>query len=124
MRLRRLIIGWSFTLITVTGVSASDATAQPAEDPGATTELSCAFAMTQGQGGLECRVPFPRGCLVSRIPGTKKPWTTISKGGRVLCRFDESRTDWKTTITGACGRCRSDHCSAKFSVRFDCSLQP
>ena len=24
-------------------------------------------------------------------------------------------------ITGACGRCQSGHCSAQFSVRYDCS---
>jgi hypothetical protein len=79
--------------------------------------------MMKGEASHECQVPFPQGCLVAQIPGANKPWTTILRGGRVLCRFDEKRTDWKKTITGSCGRCRSDQCSAKFSVRFDCSAQ-
>ena len=99
------------------------ASAQALEDSGATTELSCSFAMEQGETGTPCRVPFPQGCMVASIPGTTHPWTTISKGGRVQCRFDEKETDWKTKITGTCGRCQSVRCSAHFSVRFDCSGQ-
>jgi hypothetical protein len=119
----RLTLAGCFSLMAVVGAPPPELSAQPLEAPGATTELSCAFAMMQGQGGHECRVPFPQGCQVAHVPETNKPWTTISKGGRVLCRFDENRTDWKTTITGACGRCRSNQCSVKFSVRFDCSHQ-
>ncbi|MGQ0667782.1 MAG: hypothetical protein ACT4O4_12190 [Nitrospiraceae bacterium] len=119
----QLLLALSLVLIAISPVPVPEAAAQPVEDAGATTELSCAFAMAKGEGGQECRVPFPHGCLVAYIPGTQKPWTTLSKGGRVMCRFDEKRTDWKTTITGLCGRCRSNHCSAQFSVRFDCSLQ-
>ncbi|WP_141654403.1 hypothetical protein [Candidatus Nitrospira nitrosa] len=97
--------------------------AQGVEDSGATTELSCSFAMEQGETGSPCRVPFPQGCVVASIPGTKQPWATVSKGGRVQCRFDEKETDWKTKITGACGRCQSIRCSAHFSVRFGCTTQ-
>ncbi len=97
--------------------------AQDAQDTGATTELSCSFAMEQGETGHPCRVPFPEGCRVVSIPGTQQPWATISKGGRLQCRFDEKATDWTTKITGACGACQSIRCSAHFSVRFDCSAQ-
>ncbi|WP_090899842.1 hypothetical protein [Candidatus Nitrospira nitrificans] len=104
-------------------VMSSDAGAQDSEDSTATTELSCSFTMEKGETGRPCHVPFPQGCLVASIPGTKRPWTTISKGGRLQCRFDETKTDWKTTIVGTCDRCRSVRCSAHFSVRFDCSTQ-
>lgn len=95
--------------------------AQPTEDSHATTEQSCSFGMAKGEASQNCRVPFPTSCLVATTPGTDKPWTTISKGGNTFCRFDEKATDWNTTITGSCTRCKSDHCSAQFSVRFDCS---
>jgi hypothetical protein len=100
-----------------------DAGAQDQEDSAATTELSCSFMMEKGDTGRPCHVPFPQGCLVASIPGTKHPWTTISKGGRLQCRFDETKTDWKTNIVGTCDRCQSVRCSAHFSVRFDCSAQ-
>lgn len=111
----------AFLLMLLT--SSPAAHAQVMEDTGATTELSCSFAMEQGETGHPCRVPFPEGCLVASIPGTKQPWATISKGGNTQCRFDERETDWKSKITGACGPCRSIRCSAHFSVRFDCSGQ-
>ncbi len=95
--------------------------AQPLDESAATTELSCSFGMGRGETKRSCRVPFPAGCVVANFPGTTKPWTTISKGGRTKCRFDETQTDWKTRITGTCGRCTSPQCSAQFSVRFDCS---
>lgn len=120
---RWLALSFFLSLPAVLSMALDEAAAQPMEDPGATTELSCSFAMAKGPTGQTCQVPFPQGCLVSYIPGTKQPWTTISRGGRLVCRFDNKGTDWKTKITGACSRCQSDHCSAKFSVRFDCSHQ-
>ncbi|HSA62755.1 MAG TPA: hypothetical protein VLE03_11015 [Nitrospiraceae bacterium] len=104
-------------------LSAGVASAQPVQESTATTEQSCSFGMGKGEPSHSCAVPFPAGCRVAHAPGSTKPWTTISKGGRLLCRFDEKGTDWKTKITGACGRCQSGHCSAQFSVRFDCSPQ-
>lgn len=77
--------------------------------------------MAKGDGAQTCTVPIPVGCVVANFPGSTKPWTTISKGGKTFCRFDEKQTDWKTKITGACERCNSGQCSAQFSVRFDCS---
>lgn len=120
---------WSFVLFVVAATAGSvlivdRASAQPVDESHATTEQSCSFGMGKGEASQSCAVPFPAGCRVAHAPGSMKPWTTISKGGRLMCRFDEKRTDWKTKITGACGRCQSGHCSAQFSVRFDCSPQP
>ena len=119
-RLRMLLLGATGT-ITGCLLLATPATAQPMEESRATTEQSCSFGMGKGEPSQTCAVPFPTGCRVARAPGSAKPWATISKGGRLLCRFDEKKTDWKARIAGACGRCQSDHCSAQFSVRFDCS---
>ena len=116
---------WLFLLFMLIGLWSvvETAHAQPMDDSRATTELSCSFGMAKGDGSQSCHVPFPTGCLVANVPGTDKPWTTISRGGNTLCRFDEKATNWKTTITGSCSRCKSDHCSVQFSVRFDCSNQ-
>ncbi len=102
---------------------AEAASAQLMQESTATTEQSCSFGMGKGELSHSCTVPFPPGCRVAQAPGSSKPWTTISTGGRLLCRFDEKQTDWKTKITGACNRCQSGHCSAQFSVRYDCSPQ-
>jgi hypothetical protein len=112
------VVQMGFEFLTAGGVAA-----QPVEESRATTEQSCSFGMAKGEASQTCAVPFPAGCRVAHAPGSVKPWTTISKGGRLLCRFDDKHTDWKTKITGACGRCQSGHCSAQFSVRFDCSPQ-
>jgi hypothetical protein len=100
---------------------APDAVAQMPSDFPATTEQACSFGMAKGEPSHTCQVPIPAGCLVAHAPGTNKPWTTISKGGKTFCRFDEKHTDWKTKITGTCGRCSTGHCSVQFIVRFDCN---
>jgi len=92
----------------------------PSEFP-ATTEQACSFGMAKGELSHLCQVPIPAGCLVAHAPGTNTPWTTISKGGNTSCRFDEKQTDWKTKITGTCGRCTTAQCSVQFIVRFDCN---
>ena len=102
---------------------AETASAQLMQESTATTEQSCSFGMGKGEPSHSCAVPFPAGCRVAQAPGSTKPWTTISTGGRLLCRFNEKETDWKTKITGSCNRCQSGHCSAQFSVRYDCSPQ-
>jgi hypothetical protein len=103
---------WSFLLLMLISLWSlfDTAHAQPMDESHATTEQSCS-----------CRVPFPTGCLVADVPGSDKPWTTISTGGKTFCRFDEKATDWKSKIIGSCSSCKSDHCSVQFSVRFDCS---
>jgi hypothetical protein len=125
MTIPRVAFGLFVLLLLILLVPSLDTKAQEQEieDSGATTELSCSFSTEKGETGRLCYVPFPQGCRVASIPGTKQPWTTISKGGRLQCRFDEKSTDWKTKIVGTCDRCRSIRCSAHFSVRFDCSAQ-
>jgi len=119
MSIARLLMLAAFQALLA--VTPSEVSAQPLDDLGATTELSCSFGMAKGEAGQTCQVPFPEGCLVAHIPGSKTPWATISKGGATLCKFDNKATDWKTRITGVCGRCTSPQCSAQFHVRFNCS---
>lgn len=114
------VLAASLALCAVTWLLPSAASAQPVQSS-ATTEKSCSFGMEKGEGAQTCKIPIPAGCVVASFPGSTKPWTTISKGGKTFCRFDDKQTDWKTKITGACGRCSSTQCSAQFSVRFDCS---
>ena len=116
---------WSCMLLIAIGLwsFSAAAQAQSLSESTATTEQSCSFGMAKGEASQSCHVPFPTGCLVANVPDTDKPWTTISKGGKTFCRFDDKATDWKTKITGSCGRCKSDHCSVQFIVRYDCSQQ-
>lgn len=114
----------SIVLLTVCDLMSQqrpDTAAQDSFDFSATTEQSCSFGMAKGEPSQHCQVPIPSGCLVAHVPGTSKPWTTISKGGKTMCRFDEKGTDWKTKITGTCGRCSTGQCSVQFIVRFDCT---
>ena len=110
---------WAAALV----LQPSAAGAQNLYDFSATTEQSCSFGMAKGEASQQCQVPIPGGCLVANVPGTSKPWTTISKGGKTFCRFDEKATDWKTRIVGTCGRCSSGQCSVQFIVRFNCTQQ-
>ena len=91
------------------------------DESGATTELKCSFGMGQGEAKQSCAIPVPEGCRVVHLPGTTKPWASLSKAGNTQCKFDEKASDWKTRITGTCSRCKTGHCSALFSVRSDCS---
>lgn len=93
----------------------------PLTDSAATTEFNCSFGMAKGETQQTCQVPIPTGCVVAHFPGTTKPWTNISKGGNTQCKFDDKATDWKTRITGTCGKCKTGHCSVQFIVKFDCS---
>ena len=93
----------------------------PLSESAATTEFNCSFGMAKGEPQQTCQVPIPAGCVVANFPGTAKPWTNISKGENTICRFDDKTTDWKTRITGTCGKCRTGHCSVQFIVKFDCS---
>ncbi|HJU05858.1 MAG TPA: hypothetical protein VJ692_11975 [Nitrospiraceae bacterium] len=87
----------------------------------ATTESSCNFGMAKGEAKQSCNIPFLQGCVVANFPGTTRPWSSISKGGVTTCRFNETQTDWKTRITGTCEQCKTEQCSARFGVMFDCS---
>ncbi len=119
--LRVFFMGGAVFLFWGLGLPPTHAGAQmPSEFP-ATTEQSCSFGMAKSEASHTCQVPIPAGCIVANAPGTSKPWTTIAKGGRTVCRFDEKKTDWKTKITGTCGRCTTAQCSVQFIVRFDCN---
>jgi hypothetical protein len=114
-------VGAAVFVLWYVGLPPADAGAQmPSEFP-ATTEQACSFGMAKGEPSHTCQVPIPAGCVVAHAPGTRKPWTTISKGGKTICRFDEKQTDWRTKIIGTCGRCSTAQCSVQFIVRFDCN---
>lgn len=104
------------------GLWSGQASAQPVGGT-ATTESVCNFGMVKDEPSRSCEVPIPHSCHVAKFPGTDKHWTNVSKGGSTLCRFDEKHSDWKTKITGTCGKCTSNHCSARFSVMFNCGSE-
>ena len=85
------------------------------------TESMCTIGMVKGEKGRTCEVPIPDGCTTAKVPGYDQPWADISKGGATTCQFDTQKTDWATIITGSCGPCATDNCSAQFSVKFNCS---
>ena len=87
----------------------------------ARTETNCNFGMAKGQKSGSCNVPIPSGCTVAKLPDFDKHWADVSKGGNTNCRFDEQQSDWKTKIVGTCDTCKTDRCSARFSVMFNCS---
>jgi hypothetical protein len=120
-----LVIAFLLALSVAPGLLAPDAShAAPAPTPpesAATTEFNCSFGMAKGDAQQTCQVPIPTGCVVAHFPGSTRPWTSISKGGNTLCKFDDKATDWKTRITGTCGKCKTGHCSVQFIVKFDCS---
>ena len=93
------------------------------DESGATTEYKCNFGVGQGEAKQSCTIPIPDGCRVVRLPGTTKPWVSMSKAGNTQCKFDEKTSDGKTRVTGSCTRCKTGHCSALFTVRADCSGQ-
>jgi hypothetical protein len=119
-----LVIALLLALTVAPGLLASDtsyAAPSPLPESAATTEFNCSFGMAKGDSQQTCQVPIPTGCVVAHFPGSTRPWTNISKGGNTLCKFDDKATDWKTRITGTCGKCKTGHCSVQFIVKFDCS---
>ena len=84
-------------------------------------ESLCTIGMAKGEQGRSCEVPIPDGCTTATIPGYDQPWVDVSKGGGTQCQFDKEKTDWSTTITGSCGPCTTDNCSAQFIVHFNCA---
>ncbi len=87
----------------------------------AQAESLCTIGMVKGEQGRSCAVPIPDGCTTATVPGYDQPWADVSKGGGTQCQFDTDKTDWNTIITGSCGPCTTDNCSAQFIVHFDCS---
>lgn len=114
-------IGLCLLLALTAPALPGQAAAQAPSGPGATTESSCNFGMAKDQAKGSCEIPMLAGCVVARFPGSNRPWSSLSKGGSTTCRFDDKATDWKTKITGACDKCKTPQCSARFGVMFDCS---
>ncbi|MGD9851437.1 MAG: hypothetical protein AB7T38_09225 [Nitrospirales bacterium] len=85
------------------------------------TESNCTIGMAKGDKNAECQVPILSGCTVAQFPGYQEPWVDISKGGSTSCQFDEKKTDWKTRIVGTCDTCKTEQCTGRFIVMFNCS---
>ncbi len=85
------------------------------------TESNCTIGMVKGEKKAECHVPIIDGCTVAQFPGYNEPWAEASKGGATSCKFDETKTDWKTSIVGTCDACKTDQCTGRFIVMFNCS---
>ncbi len=85
------------------------------------TQSNCTIGMAKGEAKAHCKVPIPSGCTVAQFPGYDEPWADISKGGATTCSYDESQTDWKTRIVGTCQTCKTDHCTGRFTVMFNCT---
>ena len=115
------MILFGITLLSTPEASYAAPSPPPLSEPVATTEFNCSFGMAKGEPQQTCQVPIPTGCVVAHFPGSTRPWTSISKGGNTQCKFDDRATDWKTRITGTCGKCKTGHCSVQFIVKFDCS---
>ena len=85
------------------------------------TSGSCQVAnIKKGLSGKGCEVAIPKACTVAINQTTKTHWADVEKTGGISCRFDYALTDWKTRITGTCGKCQARQCSVKFTVYFDC----
>ena len=91
-----------------------------ASEPQSRTETVCTIGMVEGETGQTCDVPIPANCTVANYPGYDEPWAEVDKGGRISCRFDDKKTDWKNKIAGTCGKCTTKQCTARFSVKFNC----
>ncbi len=85
------------------------------------TESNCTIGMVKGEKKAECHVPIIDGCTVAQFPGYDEPWAEASKGGATSCQFDETQTDWKTSIVGRCEACKTKQCTGRFIVMFNCS---
>jgi len=92
-----------------------------AQESQSRTEANCTVGMTKGDKEAECRVPIPSGCTVAQFPGYEEPWADISKGGSTSCQFNEKKTNWTTSIIGTCTACKTDQCTGRFIVMFNCS---
>jgi hypothetical protein len=85
------------------------------------TESNCTIGMAKGEKMAECHVPILNGCTVAQFPGYDEPWAEATKGGATSCQFDAKKTDWKTSIVGTCEACKTDQCTGRFTVMFNCA---
>ena len=92
-----------------------------AAEPQSRTESNCTIGMVKGDSQAECQVPILKGCSVAQFPGYDQPWAEASKGGATSCKFNEKKTDWKTSIVGTCQACKTDQCTGRFTVMLNCA---
>lgn len=85
------------------------------------TESNCTIGMAKGGKKAECHVPILNGCTVAQFPGYDEPWAEATKGGATSCQFDTKKTDWKTSIVGTCEACKTEQCTGRFTVMFNCA---
>jgi len=85
------------------------------------TESNCTIGMAKGETKAECHVPILNGCTVAQFPGYDEPWAEATKGGATSCQFNTKKTDWKTSIVGTCEACKTDQCTGRFTVMFNCT---
>ncbi len=85
------------------------------------TESNCTIGMAKGEKKAECNVPILSGCTVAQFPGYDEPWAEASKGGATSCKFDPEKTNWKTSIVGTCEACKTEQCTGRFTVMFNCA---
>ena len=85
------------------------------------TESNCTIGMVKGETKAECNVPILNGCTVAQFPGYDEPWAEATKGGATSCQFDAKKTDWETSIVGTCDACKTDQCTGRFTVMFNCA---
>ena len=85
------------------------------------TESNCTIGMAKGDKMATCKVPILPGCTVAQFPGYEEPWAEASKGGATTCKFDEKKTDWKSSIVGTCQACKTEQCTGRFTVMFNCA---
>ena len=101
------------------GLSGFSNTVEGAE-PQSRTESNCTIGMVKGDSQTECQVPILKGCTVAQFPGYDQPWAEASKGGATSCKFNEKKTDWKTSLVGTCQACKTDQCTGRFTVMLNC----
>ena len=116
------ILMWIVITLLINGNGLSDVFSKAhAADSLSRTESNCTVGMAKGDAKAECRVPIPNGCTVAQFPGYPEPWADISKGGGTSCEFDQKHTDWKTSIVGTCQACKTEQCTGRFIVMFNCA---
>jgi hypothetical protein len=116
----RFLIGLCLGLLVMMAIGAVIHQAEAAESQ-SRTESNCTIGMAKGEKIAECHVPILNGCTVAQFPGYNEPWAEASKGGATSCQFDTEKTDWKTAIVGTCQACKTEHCTGRFTVMFNCA---
>jgi len=110
----------SLGLLLLMGIGPLFDSARAAESQ-SRTESNCTIGMVKDDKEAQCHVPILKGCTVAQFPGYDEPWAEASKGGATSCQFDTKKTDWKTAIVGTCEACKTEQCTGRFTVMFNCT---